>query len=226
MRAIAWVLAVPMLVAAETPQPRLVRASGEAVVPVKPDRARIDIGVVTEAATAADAASRNAAASAAVLEKYKPLVAGAGTLRTAQYSLEPRYVYQRNEAPRIAGYRASNTVEVTLDEISRIGAVIDAAAGAGSNEIRSIRFELKDDTAARQEALRQAARRARANAQAIADALGLKVTGVEEASSGGAAARPVPMAASMAMSAGAATHVETGDIEVSATVTVALEVER
>ncbi len=224
MRSVAWLLVLPLLAGAQTPRPRVVRASGEAVVTAPPDRARIDIGVVTEAATAEEAAQKNAEQSAAVIAKYKPLVGAAGTLKTVNYALEPNYVYQAGQPPKIRGYRASNTVEVTMDDVSKVGQVIDAAAGAGSNEIRSIRFELKDDSELRRKALEMAAKRARANAEAIAAALGVRVIGLAEAESGEAAPRPVRMMATMSMKA--ETPVQAGEIEVQATVTVALEVEK
>ncbi len=225
MRSVAWLLAIPLLAAAQAPRLRAVRASGEAVVTAKPDRARIDIGVVTEAPTAEEAAAKNAELSAAVIEKYKPLVGEAGTLQTVNYSLAPNYSYEPNESPKIRGYRASNTVEVTIDDVSKVGKVIDAAAQAGSNQIQSIRFELKDDSELRRKALEMAAKRARANAEAIAAALGVRVIGLAEAESGEAAPRPVMMAAPMAMMK-AETPVQVGQIEVQATVTVALEVEK
>jgi uncharacterized protein YggE len=224
MRSVAWLLVFPLSAGAQTPRLRVVRASAEAVAASAPDRARIDIGVVTEAATAEEAAAKNAGQSAAVIAKYKPLVGAAGTLETVNYTLEPNYVYQPNQPPKIRGYRASNTVEVTMDDVTKVGRVIDAAAEAGSNEIRSVRFELKDDSELRRKALALAAKRARANAEAIAAALGLRVTGVAEAESGEAAPRPVRMMATMAMKT--ETPVEAGEIEVQATVTVALEVEK
>jgi uncharacterized protein YggE len=226
MRSVAWLLVFPLLAGSQTPRPRVVRASAEAVVTAKPDRARIDIGVVTEAPAAEEAAAKNAEQSAAVIAKYKPLVGAAGTLQTVNYSLAPNYSYQPNESPKIRGYRASNTVEVTMDDVSKVGKVIDAAAQAGSNQIQSIRFELKDDSELRRKALEMAAKRARANAEAIAAALGVRVIGLAEAESGVAAPQPVRMmAAPMAMMK-ADTPVQEGEIEVQATVTVALEVEK
>ena len=225
MRSVAWCVVLPLLAGAQTPRPRVVRASAEAVVRAKPDRARIDIGVVTEAATAEEAAAKNAEQSSAVIAKYKPLVGAAGTLQTVNYSLAPNYAYQPNESPKIRGYRASNTVEVTMDDVSKVGKVIDAAAEAGSNQIQSVRFELKDDSELRRKALELAAKKARANAEAIAAALGVRVIGLAEAESGEAFPRPVMMAAPMAMMK-AETPVQAGEIEVQATVTVALEVEK
>ncbi len=219
----ALVLLVLPLAAQQRPIPHTIRATGEATVAAAPDRVQIDIGVLTQARTAAEAAAANATQSTAVLEKCKAIVGSAGRLRTLGYSLNPRYVSRNNAGPVLDGYTASNIVQLTLDDISITGRVIDAAAAAGSNEINSIAFLLKDDQAIRAEALAQAARKAQLSGESIARALGLKVVSILSAEAdAGQMARPM-----MAMQMGAArasTPVEAGTIEVRASVTVTLEV--
>jgi len=78
-----------------------------------------------------------------------------------------------------------NVVQVTLDDLAKIGTVIDSATLAGANHVQGIQFTLRDQDAVRAEALRQAASRARAEAELLAAALGLKVVraaSVEESS--------------------------------------------
>ncbi|HSM77258.1 MAG TPA: SIMPL domain-containing protein [Bryobacteraceae bacterium] len=222
---ILWFALPVALLAQNGPQKPVVRASGEATVTVKPDRAEIDIGVVTEARSAQEAAASNARGTAAVLEKIKGLVAAAGSVRTVNYSLSPKYTYPQNAAPVIEGYTATNTVQVTADDLDLVGKLIDASTGAGSNSINGIRFTLKNDQAVRAEALRQAAQAAKANAEAIAQSLGLQVTGIVSAESEGASG-VVPLRQPMMMMAKAAapTPVEAGTIEIHASVTVTLAV--
>ena len=76
------------------------------------------------------------------------------------------------------GYTVSNVVEVRLDDLRKIGQVIDAATQAGSNDVQGIRFALRDEEAPRTEALREAALSARQDAETLAGALGLRVVGV------------------------------------------------
>jgi uncharacterized protein len=223
-RILPFLLSLGML--AQGPQPRpVVRASGEATVTAKPDRAQIDIGVVTQSSKAEAAASQNASQTSAVLERVKSLVGGAGQIQTANYSLNPIYRYPPNASPIIEGYTANNTVQVTLDDLNLVGKLIDASTQAGSNNINSIHFTLKDDQAVRTQALQEAAQKAKANAQAIAQALGLRVVGVFSAETGESPIiRPVAPPMMMAKGSAAPTPVEAGAIDVQASVTVTLEV--
>jgi uncharacterized protein YggE len=205
-----------------------IRVTGDARVTAKPDRVQIDIGVTTRAAQSQDAASQNARQVDAVLAAVRKATGPAAVLKTISYSLNPTYQYHPNgEEPTITGYSAVNVVQVTLDDLAKIGTVIDSATLAGANHVQGIQFTLRDQDAVRAEALRQAANRARAEADVLAAALALKVVrvlSVEENSP-----RVVPVRAYMgaprttAVTA-AATPVEAGTLDVTADVMLTVEV--
>jgi uncharacterized protein len=206
-----------------------VRGTGESVIDTQPDRATISIGVITQAATAEAAAGQNAKQTSAVLERMKKEIGGKGQLRTTGYSVNPNYSYPNppsSAPPKIVGYNASNTVEVRLDDITLVGRVIDAATSSGANNIHGINFELKDEQSVRRQALGEAAKNARAAAETLAAALGVKVVRVLSADTG----EPVivqpmrRMAMAQMAEARAPTPVEPGTIQVRATVVVTLEV--
>jgi uncharacterized protein YggE len=208
-----------------------VRATGEATVTAAPDQAEMSVGVVTEATTADQAAADNARKLDAVLAAVRAALEPGGEVKTIAYSVSPKYVYPRdgNGEPRITGYTAQNTVRVTTGDLKRVGAIIDAATKAGSNNVSNLVFTLKDDTALKTEALRRAAQAARVQATAIADALGLRATGILFAEEAGPTVRPYyPQAEFARMSAAndasTPTPVEAGSIEVKAIVTVTLAV--
>jgi len=118
-------------------------------------------------------------------------------------------------------------VQVTLDDLEKIGGVIDAAAQAGANHVQGIQFTLRDQDAVRAEALREAATRARAQAEVLAAALGLKVVRVLSAEENSPRFMPInhPLAGRAAMSSAAvATPVEAGTLDVAAEVTLSVEV--
>jgi uncharacterized protein YggE len=195
-----------------------VRTSAEAVVYGKPDQVRIEIGVVTQASTAQAAAAQNATQLQAVMEKLRAALEGKGDIRTTGYSLNPNYNFNRGgEKPTITGYTASNTVQVTSDDITGVGKVIDAATNAGANEIRQLQFRVKDERPLRAQALRQAVTDARASAEAMAAAMNLKLGPVLEMEEG----TPQVIRPMMAMTAAApGTPVQAGQIELRATVTL------
>jgi hypothetical protein len=216
------------IVAQEAPNPHVVRASGEATVTAKPDRAQISIGVVNDARTAEEASAQNATQSTAVLNSIKTALAGHGQVTTTGYSISPQYDYSAGHPPRLTGYQARNTVSVTLDDLSMTGKIIDAATGVGANNVEGVSFSLRDDATVRAETLAQAAQKARANGEAIAKALGLRVVAVLRADTEQPPiVRPVQAMqfASLAKAERAPTPIEPGTLDIHATVIVTLQVE-
>src|SRR6266513_5564198 len=124
-----------------------IRVTGDAKVTVRPDRVLIDIGVSTRAAQSQEAASQCARQVDAVLAAVRKAT-GAAVLKTISYTLNPTYQYHpQGEEPTITGYSALNVVQVTLDDLARIGTVIDSATQAGANHVQGIQFTLRDQDA-------------------------------------------------------------------------------
>ena len=87
-----------------------IRASGEATVRAKPDRAQISIGVVTQAPTAQTASAQNATQTCGRTGRMKRGLGSSGEIKTSGYSISPQYQYTNGRPPKITGYQASNTV--------------------------------------------------------------------------------------------------------------------
>lgn len=225
-------IALPSLAAGQaslTPAPPpSIQVSAEAVVTVKPDQALIEVGVVMQAATAQAATSDNAQRVDATIAAIRKVLAGSGEIKTVGYSVRPVYRYPKEGGtPTISGYTASNTVQVTTNDLASVGRVIDVATASGANTIQQLQFTLKDDQGVQLRALSEAAAKAKAKAQAVASALGLKVVRVLRAEEQGGAVRP--QNERLYMMAGAAstqapTPVEPGTVEVRASVTLTVEV--
>lgn len=198
-----------------------VSVTGQATRTVPADRARVEVAVETEGATAAQASSANAELMNRVLAALRGEVdtTGESRLETTGYRLTPRYSQDRNREapPRITGYQAVNRVVVVLDDVDRVGPVLDAALGAGANRVTGLSFFASDTESARLDAVRDATARARREAEAVASALGLTVAGVESISTSGGSAVPV-FRAEMDVQAAMSTPVESGSQSVSATV--------
>jgi uncharacterized protein YggE len=204
------------------------RVTGDSRVSAKPDRVQIDIGVSTEAQLSQAAAAANARELDAVLSAVRKVAGPAAQLRTTSYSLSPRYQYHPGAEPTITGYTALNVVQVTLDDLGRIGDVIDAATGSGANRVQGIQFTLRDQDAVRAQALKEAATRARAEAEVLAAALNLRIIRVLNVEESSPRFAPIRMAMFGARTAGAAadvaTPVESGTLDLSAQVTLTVEV--
>lgn len=203
-------------------QPPHVTVSGDAELRVDPDLATVTVGVTEEAEGAGEAQAAVNRVAGDILAAVADLGIADGDIQTSRLTLNPIYDHGDRRKPLIIGYRASNTVTVRVVALELVGPVVDAAVGAGGNEIQGIQFLLEDDEAARLEALGMAVASARAKAEAIAAALGQPLGGVLKATEGGARVKPVYQEA-MAFRAGGdaqPTPVAEGKVTVHAEVTL------
>ncbi|MBI3621413.1 MAG: SIMPL domain-containing protein [Nitrospirae bacterium] len=222
----------------DRPFPPQIRVTAEASIEARPDRATIDLGVVTEAATAQTAGAQNAKRVEAVLASLRAVLSASpgGTpggstagseseITTIAYALDPVYTRPKpGGAAIISGYSASNVVRVTTDDLSQVGRLIDGAMGAGANRVNRLVFALKDDQPLVTRALEQASVRAKSKAEAIAAALGVKIVRVLQVEENGPAVRPVESMLRFSAAAEPATPVEPGTVDVTATVTLTVEI--
>ncbi|MDT7543321.1 MAG: uncharacterized protein QOE33_3225 [Acidobacteriota bacterium] len=174
--------------------------TGDSLVRSRPDTANITVAVITQEPTALAAQAENARKTDAVVRAVKSAMGAGAEVETSGYSLQPQYTYRQNEQPLIQGYQARNGVNVTLGDLTRVGAVIDAATTAGANNVDSLSFTLRQDRAARDESLAGATREALRKAQIMAQALGGRVTRIVEVQESGTVQRPVPIYADAVMS--------------------------
>ena len=145
---------------------------------MEPDQAQIDIGVVTQARNAPEAAKENAEKLARVMSEVKKLLGKGDEIKTASYSLNPNYRYPQGGKPEIVGYTATNVLHIKTGALDNVGKLIDAAMQSSANTIQRLLFTLKDEHSAQLQALRLASIKAKAKAEEMADALGLKIVKV------------------------------------------------
>lgn len=195
---------------------------------MEPDQAEVDIGVVTQARNAPEAARENADKAAKITAEVKKLLGKGDEIRTAGYSLNPTYRHPQGGKPEIVGYTASNILRIKTGTLTNIGKLIDGAMQAGANTINRLAFTLKDEHGAQLQALRAASSKARAKAEEMASALGLRIVRVLAVTEGERGVRPVVMpqlrGVQLEAAASAPTPVEAGTIEVRSSVTLTAEI--
>lgn len=201
----------------------VVQALGDGVATVTPDQGHVNFSVVTQAQTAQDAASQNASAAANVISQLKAALGASGDVKTVSYSLVANYNYPQGQQPVLVGYTATNTVQATVNDLSIIGKVIDTGVAAGASRIDSLSFGLKDDSAARAQALKSAVQRAKAKADAMALSLGMRTGNVIVLQEAGANVTPILLRAGDFAGAAASTPIQTGTLDVRANVTIEVE---
>jgi uncharacterized protein len=208
-----------------------ISASGSAVESRSPDQAEVTVGVQTTGKTSEEAQDALNQQMDKVIRAVKETKLAGLVTQTQGLALYPEYERVDNNArgrgPKITGYRASNSILARTSEVAKIGKIIDAAVAAGANQIMGISFTLKNDAEARRDAIRKATADSKAKAQAMADALGLTLGRVMQATTGGVQARPyrynMPqgmMSRGVMEAMDAPTPVEAGEVNVSAEVTV------
>ena len=217
-------LLLPVAAAAQSPLPApaepVVAVVGEGVVDAVPDRAWITVGAESRASSARDAQRRNAELMNPILDKLRASGVPADAIRTVGYDVQYEWDYVNNR--RVGrGYVARNTVDVRVDDVERVGDLLEIAAGSGATNLGGVRFDLKDRASHEREALRRAVADARTKAEALAAAAGRQIGPVlrieQQGISTGEPPRPLMRAA---LSAESTPPISVGQMEIRAGVTV------
>lgn len=197
-------------------------------VHAEPDMATINLGVMTEAPSAAEAMAQNGARMIKVVAALRKAGLAAKDIQTSNLSLSAQYAYDQNQPPRLTGYQASNQVTVTVRDLARLGGAVDATVGAGANQINGVSFGLADPTAAENAAREAAVKALAAKADLYARATGYRVGRLVSLSEGGgyAPAPPQPMVVFAAKREAGQAVVAPGELAVRVDVTGVYELAR
>lgn len=145
----------------------IVTVRGEGVVRMAPDRALVHIGAESRSRDPKEAQNTNAAAMSAVLQKITATGIPKDAIRTLVVSLQQEYDFTGGrQTPR--GYLARNVVEVRVDDLAKLGEVLDAGVSSGATSIQGLQFDIKERTKIEREALTRAVADATARADAAA----------------------------------------------------------
>ena len=192
-----------------------------------PDVATISAGVVTQDADANAAMRENANRMGAVVTALKKAGVADRDIQTSRIDLSPQYNYANNQPPKITGYQASNTVNVRLREMGRIGDVLDALVKQGANRIDGPSFGVDKPDAAMDEARNDAVKHAQDRAALYAAATGLKVRRIVSITESGGNVMPPPRPyMAMAKTADAGTPIAAGENTISVDLNVVFELGR
>ncbi|MEK7343166.1 MAG: SIMPL domain-containing protein [Pseudomonadota bacterium] len=198
-----------------------------------PDVATVGTGVQTRAPTAQAAMQQNAAQT----EKLIAALAKAGIakkdIQTSGINLSAQYDYSNQDGqpqgPRFIGYEASNQLTVTLRDIKRVGASLDAMVAAGATNINGPTFTIDDPSPLLVQARGQALKSAKAQADFYAQAAGYRtarLVTIAESNSGGQPPMPMLQSARFKADAAPTTPVEPGQVSAAVTLTVQYALEK
>ncbi|WZO99896.1 SIMPL domain-containing protein [Isosphaeraceae bacterium EP7] len=213
--------------------PPTITVTGIGKISAVPDIAQINVGVVTQAATAGEALAGNSSSMTKLYAILKERGVATKDLQTSQVSISPVYSQPaphnpqapNNEfVPRIVGYRVDNTLEITARKIEKLGELLDALVQSGANQIHGISFRVDKPEGLLDSARKQAMQDAKRKAEMLAGEAGVVVGHPRSISEGSDFQPPVPkFAGAMRMMAADSTPVAAGEQELSVTVNVVYE---
>jgi uncharacterized protein YggE len=151
---------------------RTVQVSGTAAVNVVPDRALIQLGVQSNAASIKAVQAANTAAIRKVIDALQSIGIASKDIATDWYVIQP--LYDNYDSLYIKGYRINNVVAVTLRDVGRTSEVIAVALGAGANQVVNVEFYTSELRKYRDQARELAMKAASEKAQALTGAAGTK----------------------------------------------------
>jgi len=204
--------------------------TGQGKTTASPDKARINIAVESISDTAESAVKDNSEKTNKVIEVIKAGLGKDDKVSTAGYSLSPVYEYSKEtKKSEFKGYRAYNQIIVETRNLNDLGKLIDDVAQAGSNRIDSLTFDSTEREALKKRALEIAVKDAKALADTVARAAGVKIVKILSIRPTSDIPMPVyrnyEVRGKMALAESSPTPIEPGELTVNASVTMVFEIQ-
>ena len=216
---IATLCAVSLGAAAEA---NTVTATGSATVTLIPDMATFSIGVTSQDALVTTAQTANNAAMQAIIDALALQGVAQEDMQTEWYSVYPIYDYE-GMYPTVTGYEVSNTIVVTVHDLSQIPYLLDAAIEAGANNVYSLSFASSQQLSAYEQALKAAAQDALRKAALIAQAIGRETGDPISLTENGNTSVYYTETSKYSLDSSIATPIENGTVSVTAEVVAVVE---
>ncbi|MGH4139871.1 SIMPL domain-containing protein [Clostridium sp.] len=212
----------PTANADETKLPqKIISVNSEGIVKVKPDMAYINVGVQTENKSSKVAQQENSTKMNKVMQVLKENKIVDLDIKTSQYTIYPNETYsEKDKVSTVTGYRVINTLEITIRDISKVGAVIDAVSANEANTVSDIRFTVADPDKYYLQALQNATVKAKAKADTLAKQFEIKIglpSQINE-TSGGSNPPIIYSAMDSVKSEASKTSISSGELEIRASV--------
>ena len=186
VRKILAVLAAVMLlgVSAALADSTKITVSGTGETQVSADTAVVTLGVSARDKDVLKAQQKVNEVIAAIREKLTGSGIPEENINTDYMNIYAIYDYE-GEVEQVQAYSASSTLAMKVTDMELVGKVIDEAFAAGANTLNGISFSADDTEEAEKESLKKAVEAAKAKAETLAEAAGLKITGIEIVTDGG-----------------------------------------
>lgn len=217
----------------ETKNTITVSGTGEAYA--KPDLALITFSVRNESKTVSSAMAENTANMNAIISVIKSKGIKDKDLKTTSFNVYPRYEWQKEQAETwphsegkrvLVGYEISQSLQVKIRDLNKMGEIIQGATDAGANQVGSLQFTIDDQDSLKKEARKEAIEEAKEKAEELADQLGIKLVRITSFSEGGVVPRYYDYALkeSAISSESPMPQIETGENKIEVSVSITFEI--
>lgn len=152
---------------------RSITVVGEGRVKIKPDVAQTNIGVEIVADTIKEASGQVSDTMNAIMTALKAQGIEDRDMQTSGYNIWVERPYSEGMPTGKSLYHVSNTLNVTIRNLDKVGAVLDAAIEAGANNIYGVTFSVADPSKLMSEARGKATEDALAKAGELAQMHGV-----------------------------------------------------
>lgn len=202
--------------------------SGEGKVQAKPDIAVISFAIVTEAGTSKAAQDQNSQKSNQITDFLKKQDINDKDVKTSGYNVSPQYSYIPNANPQIRGYQVSQSFEVKIRNLDKVGGVLDGLVTAGANQVNNLGFKIDDPEKLKADARGKAIADAKAKANQLKNQLGInlgRIINFQENTGGYGGPIMYDKAVAVGMGGGAVTpSLPVGENEISVSVTITYQI--
>ncbi|MCG9599116.1 oxidative stress defense protein [Vibrio sp. Isolate25] len=185
---------------ADTPNFPHLATTGYGEVVAKPDMAKFTVRVVETTMTAEQAKQTVDKVVSDFLSELKDEGMSADNITSSNLYISPQYHYPKDGKPELVGYRASRTVNVTVDELANLNQYLDIALNSGINQVENIQLKVKEQAKYQEQARQAAIKDANSKAESLASGFGKDINGVWRIDYNMPSSQPVLMR-SMAMDA-------------------------
>jgi len=210
-----------------------ISVSGTGKVYAKPDLAIIDFSVITENRTVNEALNENTEKMNTIVNSIKNKGVEENDIKTVIFNISPLYEYQKTgvdvslypSGKRVlVGYEVTQSLEVKIRDMAKIGEVIQSATDAGANDVGNLVFTIENQDALKAQAKTQAIEEAKANAQNFATQLGVNLVRIIDFSENTYTPTSVSFNYLKQASESANPQIETGENEIESVVTLTYEI--
>ena len=156
-----------------------ISVTSEETMELDPTTVKISFSIETKANNAQTATELNKKASQNAINSVKSLIDTnkKETMKTTSFNIHPEYSYKDGQN-KLIGYRASNTLQVTLKDVEKAGKIISTALANGANSVSGLQFILDETNDACNSLIQKASKNARLRADKVAESIGTSIAGI------------------------------------------------